>query len=95
MEGSWDSAVVANVVERVMGMEDKGVWDGSKEEEKDMATLPEFEELEDEGVVLEEEKLFRSVRVEKSGEGGRAEVRCERVVGDGDDEVVVVEVDNT
>ncbi|EMD62562.1 hypothetical protein COCSADRAFT_222162 [Bipolaris sorokiniana ND90Pr] len=95
MEGCWDSAVVANVVERVMGMEDKGVWDGSKEEEKDMATLPEFEELEDEGVVLEEEKLFRSVRVEMRGEGGRAEVRCERVGGDGEVEVVVFEVDNT
>ncbi|KAH7562639.1 hypothetical protein J3E72DRAFT_415629 [Bipolaris maydis] len=93
MEGCWDSPVVAKVVERVMGMEDQGVWDARKEEEKDLTTLPEFEDLEDEGVVLEEEKLFRSVRVEMR-EGGRAEARCERVGGDGEVEVVVFEVGN-
>lgn len=84
---------MAKVVERVMGMEDQGVWDARKEEEKDLTTLPEFEDLEDEGVVLEEEKLFRSVRVEMR-EGGRAEARCERVGGDGEVEVVVFEVGN-
>ncbi|EUC44657.1 hypothetical protein COCMIDRAFT_6077 [Bipolaris oryzae ATCC 44560] len=95
MEGCWDSAVVANVVERVMGMEDPGVWEGSREEEKDLGTLLELEELEDEEVVvMEEERLFRSVRVEMRGEGGKAEVRCERVGGDGEVEVVVFEVGN-
>lgn len=96
MEGCWDSPVVANVVERVMGMEDVGVWDGSKEEEKDLTTLPKLEVVEEaeRGVVVQEEKLFRSVKVEMRGEGGRAEVRCERVGGDGEVEVVVFEVKN-
>ncbi|XP_014556473.1 hypothetical protein COCVIDRAFT_99703 [Bipolaris victoriae FI3] len=96
MEGCWDSPVVANVVERVMGMEDVGVWDGSKEEEKDLTTLPKLEVVEEaeRGVVVQEEKLFRSVKVEMRGEGGRAEVRCERVGGDGEVEVVVFEVRN-
>ncbi|EOA87701.1 hypothetical protein ACJQWK_02226 [Exserohilum turcicum] len=91
-EGMWDAFVAANVVGRVMQLEEPSVCSkGEDEQHVSLLEVPVLSVQDEEGVIVE--ALFRSVSVQMCGDGGiAAHVTCVR---ERSGEVAVFMVDNT